>query len=190
MPFGISSAPEVFHRTMEHIIEGIKGVHVYVDDIVLWGSTLEQHNERLIKVLQRIQKDGLKLNRAKCQFGVNEIIFLGDKLSGAGVEPDKSKMKAILEMLRPEDKKGGLRVLGTIHFIGKFIPNLSSKTVHLRQLLHDKCEFKWSDDHEEEWARLKNTLTTEPVLTFFDPSKRTKISRLIGKQDWSCVTTI
>lgn len=125
---------------MEHIIEGIEGVRVYVDDIVLRGSTLEQHNERLIKVLQRIQKYGLKLNRAKYQFGVNEITFLGDKLSRAGVEPDKSKVNAIVEM--PEDKKGVLRVLGMISLIRKFIPNLSSKTVHLRQLLHDKCEFK------------------------------------------------
>lgn len=66
LPFGISSALEVFHRAMEHIIEGIEGVRVYVDDIVLWGSTLEQHNARLTQVLQRIQKYGLKLNRAKC----------------------------------------------------------------------------------------------------------------------------
>ncbi|KAI3355026.1 hypothetical protein L3Q82_017850 [Scortum barcoo] len=127
MPFGITSAPEVFHRTMEHILEGIEGVRVYIDDIVLWGSTLEQHNERLIKVLQRIQHYGLKLNRAKCQFGVKEIAFLGDKLSGAGVKPDRSKVKAILEMPQPKDKKGVLRVLGMINFIGKFIPNLSSK---------------------------------------------------------------
>lgn len=124
MPFGICSAPEIFHWTMEHIIEGIEGVRVYVDDIILWGYTLEQHNDRLIKVLQSIQKYGLKLNRVKCQFGVKEITFLGDKLSEAGVDPDKSKVKAILEMLRPVDKKGVLRVLGMINFIGKFIPNL------------------------------------------------------------------
>ncbi len=131
MPFGISSAPEVFHRTMEHITEGTEGVRVYVDNIILWGSTLEQHNEQLIRVLQRIQRYGLKLNRAKCQFGVNEIIFLGDKLSAAGVGPDESKVKAILEMPCPADRKGVLRALGKINFIGKFIPNLSSKTVHL-----------------------------------------------------------
>ena len=63
MPFGICSAPEVFHRTMEHMIEGIEGVRVYVDDLILWGSTLEQHNKRLIKVLERVQKYQLKLNR-------------------------------------------------------------------------------------------------------------------------------
>ena len=176
MPFGICSAPEVFHRTMEQIIEGIEGVRVYVDDLILWGSTLEQHNERLIKVLQRVQKCQLKLNRSKCQFGVKEITFLGDKLTGAGVEPDQRKIKAILDMPRPEGKKSVLRALGMINFIGKFIPNLSSKTVHLRELLRDRCEFEWTSEHEAEWSCLKTTLTTEPVLTFFDPSKRIKIS--------------
>ncbi len=68
MPFVISSAPEVFHRAMEPIIEGIEGVCVYVDDIVLWGSTIEQHNKRLMDVLQRVQKYGLKLNKEKCQW--------------------------------------------------------------------------------------------------------------------------
>lgn len=102
LPFGICSAPEVYHRAMEHMIEGVEGIHVYMDDIVLWGTTLQQRNERLIRVLQRIQQYGLKLNRAKCEFCVKEITFLGDKLSEAGVQ---SKLKAILEMPRPEDTK-------------------------------------------------------------------------------------
>lgn len=153
LPFGNSSAPEVFHRAMEHIIEGVR---VYVDDIVLWGSTLKQHNARHTQVLQRIQKYGLKLNRAKCQFSVTETTFLGDKLSAAGVEQNKDKVKAILEMLHPKDKKSVLRALGMINFIRKFIPNLSSKTVHLRQLLHDGSELKWTDSHEEEWSQLEN----------------------------------
>ncbi|XP_053092978.1 uncharacterized protein K02A2.6-like [Pangasianodon hypophthalmus] len=148
MPFGISSAPEVFHRAMEHIIEDIEGVRVYVDDIVLWGFTMEQHNKRLMDVLQRIRKYGLKLNKDKCQFGAKEITFLGDKLSEGGVEPDKSKVQAILKMPRPTDRKAVLRVMGMINFVGKFIPNLSSKTVYLRELLRDKGDFKWTADHQ------------------------------------------
>ncbi|KAI2646321.1 hypothetical protein H4Q32_029921 [Labeo rohita] len=89
MPFRISSAPEVFHRAMEHLTEGIDGVHVYVDDIVLWGSTIEQHNKRLMEVLQRVQNYGLKLNKDECQFGAKEITFLGDKLTEGSVEPDE-----------------------------------------------------------------------------------------------------
>ncbi|XP_048054388.1 uncharacterized protein K02A2.6-like [Megalobrama amblycephala] len=187
MPFGISSAPEVFHKAMEHIIEGIQGVRVYVDDVILWGSTIEQHNERLMEVLQRVQKYGLRLNKQKCQFGVKEVTFLGDKLTEGGVQPDKSKIQAILNMPRPTDKKAVLRVMGMINFIGKFIPNLSSKTVYMRELLHDKCEFKWTNNHEQEWGRLKTLLTTEPVLTFFEPSRRTKISTDASKDGLGAV---
>ncbi|KAI2646320.1 Retrovirus-related Pol polyprotein [Labeo rohita] len=65
--------------------------------------------------------------------------------------------------------------MGMNNFVGKFIPNLSSKTVYLRELLCDKGEFKWTVDHEQEWGRLKTLPISELVLTFFDPSKRTKI---------------
>ncbi len=99
---------------MENIIEGVR---VYVDDIVLWGSTIEQHNKRLMEVLQRVQKYGLKLNKDKCHFGDKDIMFLGDKLSEVGVEPDKSKVQAILKMPRPTDSKAVLRVMGMINFI-------------------------------------------------------------------------
>uniref|UniRef100_A0AAR2KV96 Reverse transcriptase/retrotransposon-derived protein RNase H-like domain-containing protein n=1 Tax=Pygocentrus nattereri TaxID=42514 RepID=A0AAR2KV96_PYGNA len=157
MPFGISSAPEIFHRAMESIIEGDDGVRVYVDDIVLWGSTLPQHNERLTK------------------------------LSEFGVEPDRAKVQAILDMPRPTDKKADLRVMGMINFIGKFIPNLSSRTMHLRELVHHANEFKWTAKHETEWESLKTILTTEPVLTFFDLSKRTKISTDASKNGLGAV---
>lgn len=105
MPFGIISASEIFHRAMDNMLEGLEGVRCYVDDVVIWGSTLQEHNQRLSKVLQRIRENGLKLNRAKCQFGVQEITFLGDKLSEKGIAPDEKKIKAILSMPHPKTKK-------------------------------------------------------------------------------------
>ncbi|KAJ8344626.1 hypothetical protein SKAU_G00288190 [Synaphobranchus kaupii] len=97
---------------METIIECLEGVRVYIDDLVVWGSTPQQHNERLLKLLKRVQLSGLKFNKKKCQFGATEIAFLGDKLSGDGVEPDHSKVQAILDMPPPTDKKGVLRAMG------------------------------------------------------------------------------
>lgn len=187
MPFGIISASEIFHRAMDNMLEGLEGVRCYVDDVVIWGSTLKEHNERLNKVLQRIRENGLKLNRVKCQFGVQEITFLGDKLSAHGIEPDERKIKAILGMPRPADKKDVLRVMGMINFIGKFIPNLSVKTSALRELLCDAIEFKWTTRHEREWNVLKTTLTTAPVLAYYDPTKRLKISTDASKDGLGAV---
>lgn len=92
------------------------------------------------------------------------------------MEPDKSKIQAILDMPSPVDKTGVLRIMGMVNFIGKFIPNLSAKTASLRELLNHKAEFKWTRKHEQEWKMLKSTLTVEPVLTYFDSSKSIKIS--------------
>ncbi|XP_030596890.1 uncharacterized protein K02A2.6-like isoform X2 [Archocentrus centrarchus] len=176
MPFGIISASEIFHRAMEHIIEGLEGVRVYVDDIIIWSSTMQEHKERLTRVLERVRQYGLKLNKSKCQFGVQEIVFLGDKLSAQGIQPDHEKINAIQDMPRPTDKTGVLRIMGMVNFISKFIPNLSAKTSCIRELLHKEHKFKWTAQHEEEWENLKRTLTTAPVLAFYDSTKGIKVS--------------
>ncbi|KAI3362707.1 hypothetical protein L3Q82_001773 [Scortum barcoo] len=171
LTFGIKSAPEIFHRAMEQIIEGLEGVRVYIDDIIVWGSTLEEHNLRLYRVMECIQKYGLKLNKNKCKFRVQEILFLADKLTAQGVQPDQEKIKAILNMPKPTDKTGVLCIMGMVNFMGKFIPNLTVKTSCILELLHNDCDFGWMDKHENEWQKLKKTRTTAPVLAFYDRNK-------------------
>lgn len=90
-------------------------------------------------------------------------------------------------MQSPVDKKGVLRIMGMVNFIGKFIPNLSAKTANLRELLNHKTEFKWTSKHEQEWKMLKSTLTKAPVLTYFDSSKSIKISTDASKDGLGAV---
>lgn len=87
------------------------------------------------RVLNRAQKSGLKLNKNKCQFGVRDITYLGERLSEEGVQPDPEKIRAIEEMPVPEDKKDLQRALGLVNYLGKFVPNLSANTRALRSLL-------------------------------------------------------
>jgi len=88
LPFGIASAPEVFQNVMSHLFQDIEGVEVIVDDLVVWGEDVEQHDVRLGQVLDRCRERNLKLNRGKCHFRVSEVYYVGHVLSADGVKPD------------------------------------------------------------------------------------------------------
>ena len=95
MPFGISSASAIFQRCMENLLQGLNGVCVYFDDILITGSTLEEHLQNLDNVLTKIEKAGLKLNRSKCLFLMSKIEYLGHVIDEHGLHPTEDKIKAI-----------------------------------------------------------------------------------------------
>lgn len=140
LPFGIASAPEVYHKTIHMIYEHLDGVDTSMDDIIVWGTTKAEHDMRLRKVLEATRKANLKLNKEKCQLGVKELTFVGNILSSEGVRPDPRKVSAIENMPRPQCKKDVQRFNGMINYMGKFIPNLSEKMAPLRQLTEKKIE--------------------------------------------------
>lgn len=100
--FGISCAPEIF-QLMEQILAGCDGCMNFIDDIVIYGSTQEQHNTRLNKVLKTLQDWGVTLNKKKCVMGANEILFLGHQLSADGIRPTHDKVHAIKQFRPPQN---------------------------------------------------------------------------------------
>ena len=176
IPYGLCSAPEVFHKIMEQIMENIDGVRVYLDDTLIWGTTVEEHDRRLAEVMKRVEQYGLLINKEKSEFGVKEITFLGDHLTEHGVKPSAEKVRAIVEMAVPTCKEDIQRMLGTVNYVGKHIPNLSSQTVALRSLLNKKSPWCWMSNHQKEWDGLKLALMNAPVLVYFDPDLKTKVS--------------
>jgi len=176
LPFGIASAPEVYHKTIHMIYEHLEGVDTSMDDIIVWGSTKAEQDMRLRKVPEVTRIANLKLNKEKCQLGVKELTFVGDILSREGVRPDPRKVSANDNMPRPQCKKDVQRFNGMINYMGKFIPNLSEKMAPLRQLTEKKIEWEWNHKHEKSWCDLKKLLTEEPVLKFYDSVKPIKIS--------------
>lgn len=176
LPYGLCSAPEVFHKTMEQMFEGIEGVRVYMDDILVWGKTDEEHKARLDEVKTRINKYNLLMNWEKCELGRKEVIFIGEKLDGEGVRPSAERVEAIVKMDTPTDREAVQRALGSINYVGKFVPNLAAKCANLRALMCKTNVWCWGPEHESEWQEIKRILASDPVLAYFDCSKETKVS--------------
>lgn len=176
LPFGLSSAPEVFHRTFKELFNELPGVEVYIDDIIIWGDNEKQHNERLKNVFDRLRKANVRLNKTKCKFGVSEVKYLGHILSSDGLKPDKEKINAILEMEEPKNKKELQTILGMVTYINKFLPNLTNVTDSMRQLLRKNSEFVWTENHRRDFLKLKEMLTNTPVLKFYNIEKPVMLS--------------
>ncbi len=173
LPFGLHSAPEVFHKYMIQMIDGIEGTMCYIDDILVSGKTKEEHDARLRQVLDAARKYNVKLNRSKCKIGLSEIQYLGQILTKDGMKPDYAKVQAIQEMPAPTCKKDLQRFLGSIQYIGKYIPTLSEITSPLRLLLKDDIEWHWNESQESAFKKLKDLATNAPTLKYSDVNKDT-----------------
>ena len=126
VPFGITSAPEIFQRKMAELLEGLEGVEVIMDDILVHGRTVEEHDRRLAAVLRRIHESGMRLNKAKCLFRVPELIYFGHRVGQNGVRPGPEKVKALRELEAPTNVSELRTVLGMFQFLGRFLSHLST----------------------------------------------------------------
>ena len=176
LPFGISSAPEVYQKVISEIFEGLDGVECIVDDILVWGTTQQQHDERLRQVLERARSHKLRLNKEKCKVGMSELHYVGHIISKDGLKIDPEKIRAIIDMPEPTDKAGVQRFLGMVQYVAKFIPNLSELSAPLRRLNESDVEWHWDQPQRESFSNLKQVVINAPVLTYFDDKKQVTLS--------------
>ncbi|CAB4009767.1 Hypothetical predicted protein, partial [Paramuricea clavata] len=191
MPFGIRSAQEVFHKRVHEIFEDIRGVETDIDDILVWGRTLQEHDERLKATLERARECNLKFKLEKCHFRSTSVVYIGHKLTSEGIKPDPQKIEAIVNMPEPHDKKGVQRLLGMVNYVGKFVPNLSEITSPLRELLKNDVLWHWLERHASAFEKIKTILTnTEPgILTYYDVTKPVKLQVDTSKSGLGAVLT-
>jgi transposase InsO family protein len=176
LPFGISPAPEVFHRIVADVIQDMPGVMHFVDDVLVWGETKEEHDQRLKEVLQRFEASGFVFNPSKCEFGKKEVMFLGHLVDGTRVRPDPHKISAVKKFPIPQCVEDVRRLLGVATYISKFIPRFSAKTAVLRRLLRADMAFEWTQEHTEALRAIQDELTSEKVLFIFDPNLPVQIA--------------
>lgn len=176
LPFGISSAPEHFQRRMAQILEGLDGVVCHMDDVLIWGSTRQQHDERLRDVMSRLSTAGVTLNMEKCQFSKTRISFLGHVLENNEVRPDREKLRAVAEMPNPTSKKELRRVMGMATYLARFVPNMAELLRPLSSMMSSKQDFVWESPQEDAFKRWKTLLSSDPVLGVYDPNKETVVT--------------
>lgn len=171
MPFGIASAPEVFQKRNLNLFDDIENVEVYFDDVIVTGRNEQEHDLTLAKVLDRAKENNVKFNPEKFQFKVPEVKYVGQIISKEGIKADPQHIKAITDMEAPTDKGGVRRFLGMVNYVSKFIPNVSTITSPLRNLLKDKVDFNWFAEHENAFKQIKSLLSSSTVLKVFNSSK-------------------
>ncbi|KAL5516836.1 hypothetical protein EMCRGX_G002260 [Ephydatia muelleri] len=176
LPFGISSAPELFQKRMSNILSGLKGTLCLIDDVLIFGKTQEEHDQRLAEALTRIQSAGVTLNKDKCVFNTSTLTFLGHFLDKDGISADPGKTSAISQMDRPNNFSELRRFMGMLNQLGKFSSNLASITQPLRQLLSTKCTWTWGPAQEESFKTAKAELTKPTIFSLYDPGAETKLS--------------
>ena len=171
LPFGIKSSSEVFQRTISQILENIDGCEVIADDILIWGQEKEEHNQRLCAVLERIRQANMKLNRDKCKIGLSEVAYVGHTFGPDRLKPSSEKLRAIMEIPEPQNRTELQRFMGTVNYLGKFIPNLSGINQPLRQLLQKDIASHWEEAQQQSFDELKRAITTAPVLAYYDENE-------------------
>ncbi|KAL1446555.1 hypothetical protein WDU94_005570 [Cyamophila willieti] len=174
LPFGISTAMEIFQQKMLEVTAGLNGIYVLADDILIVGkgdcenTARQDHDNNLRNLLSRLRDENVKLNLEKLTLRVSEIKFFGHVLSSQGVKPDDKKVKAIVEMPKPDNKEGVLRFLGMITYLSRYLPNLSCHAEPLRELTRLNTEFIWTRKHDEAFNQLKKMIAETSMLKYFD----------------------
>ena len=168
LPMGLSSAPASMQLLMDKVLTGLtfRSCLCYLDDVLITSETFEKHIEDLNEVFDRLQNAGLKLGPKKCQFAQKSCIFLGHLITKDGLQPPPDRVNAIKEYPAPTTVKELRRLIGLLNWFRKYIPNFSAEIEPLARLLKKSVRFRWTNEQESAFQRLKALLIDSPILAF------------------------
>ena len=165
-PFGLKTITSVFQRVMSELFSDMPFVAIYVDDILVFSKSLDEHIQHLNQVLNRLTEANLTVNKNKCLFGYLQLHVLGHIISSKGIQIDKSKLEDIQNCPIPTSSKDVQSFLGIVNYFRDFIPNfamIASPLDNLRNV--SKNEFIWTNEHTQSFLSLKECLKNPPILT-------------------------
>ena len=144
LPFGIASAPAIFQKTMDAILQGIPHVICYIDDILVTGANDAEHLQNLGEVLQQLEQHSLRTKKPKCEFLKPSVDYLGHHIDAQGLHTMSCKLDAIVQAPKPENLQQLRSFLGLLNYYGRFIPNLATIVHPLNKLLHHNAKWNWT----------------------------------------------
>ena len=168
MPFGLCNAPGTFQRLMERVLAGLHWISclVYLDDIIIFSQSIDDHLQKLREVFVRLQGAGLKIKPIKCFLLQRSVHYLGHVVSSKGVETDPKKVSCVKEWPTPKDIKELRQFLGLASYYRRFIKSFALKANPLYRLTEKGRRWEWTKECGESFTALKQTLASAPILAF------------------------
>jgi hypothetical protein len=158
LPFGISIAPEIFHKAVVDTLAGIQGVEVFVDDIFVHGPNQQEHDKRVREVKKRLVENGFTPNEEKCQLSRTKLKFLGHVIGEGQVSPDPEKIQAILDAPEPTTRKDLKSFMGALSWMRKHIPKLNTLLESFRHLQKERTPWTWTDAETKKFREIKDAI--------------------------------
>jgi hypothetical protein len=173
LPMGISVGCQVLSRVVDSLLGDLKGKFVYnfMDDLVVYSSSFEEHLVHLREIFARLEKAGFTLNQEKLHLARQEITFLGHLVSAQGIRILPERVEAIRNFPSPRNLKAVRRFLGMAGFYGRFIDRFSQIVEPLHALKRKNVKFVWGDVQQSAFQQIKEALVTPPVLQIPDFSR-------------------
>lgn len=174
--FGVKASPGIFQEIMDAMLADMEGVVSYLDDVIVVGHTLAEHDRNLAAVLQRIREWGFRLRADKCRFRMKELRYLGFIIDANGRRPNPDKVAAIVKMPVPNDVSTLRAFIGMVNYYGQFLRNLTELRAPFDKLLTKDAKFVWSDDCQQSFEEVKALLQSDLLLTHFDPTQEIRVA--------------
>lgn len=171
LPFGLSSAVGIFQCAIESVIKNLPRTCAYLDDIIVTGTSDEQHIAQLRCLFERLRRSGLRLKREKCSFMADRIEYLGNVITKDGVQPSPKKLAAVIDAPSPKNLSQLESFLGLVNYYGRFIPNLATLAAPLNALRRKEARFEWTPACANAFGKLKEELTSPRVLIHYDEQR-------------------
>lgn len=186
MTFGLCNAAQTFQRLIHEVCRGLDFVFAYIDDLCVASSTPEEHIEHLQIIFERLEQHRLAINVAKCEFGRDEINFLGHRVSSEGLKPLPGKVEAIKKFPLPTMVKQLKRFLAMLNFYRKFLPNAMLSQAKLLEMApgnkkNDRTALVWDDETRSAFEKCKQSLADAALLAH--PSKTAELSLYVDASD-------